>query len=380
MPCIDASVPGPGLRPHRAALPACPHGGIGDAELRALGLRRTDVLDFSASPTPLGPSPRVAEALTGLAAGGDLGRYPDDGCPRLREALAAHTGCPPDQLIVANGSVEILWLLALAYLGPGDRVLVVGPTFGEYARAARIAGAAVVEWRAAEARAFRPDHDALTAAIRRVCPRLVFLCNPNNPTGVLLDRAVVTPLLAALQEGLLVVDEAYAAFADNAPWLSPLLGDGRLVLLRSLTKDYGLAGLRLGYVLGASTVIAALDRVRPPWNVNAAAEGAGLAALADEAHLARARGEVVMARAYLADALRHLGLRVYPPAANFLLVDVGGTPVGDGQAFRGALLRQGICVRDCASFGLPSCVRIGVRAQAACARLVAAVTEVLAHA
>ena len=124
----------------------------------------------------------------------------------------------------------------------------------------------------------------------------------------------------------------------------------------------------------------ARDRVRPPWNVNAAAEGAGLAALADEAHLARARGEVVMARAYLVDALRHLGLRVYPPAANFLLVDVGGTPVGDGQAFRGALLRQGICVRDCASFGLPSCVRIGVRAQAACARLVAAVTEVLRHA
>jgi histidinol-phosphate aminotransferase len=380
MPRIDASVPGPGFWPHRAAVTACLHGGIGDAELRVLGLRRADVLDFSASTNPLGPSPRVAEALTELAAGGDLGRYPDDGCPRLREALAAHTGCPPDQLIVANGSVEILWLLALAYLGPGDRVLVVGPTFGEYARAARIAGAAVVEWRAAEARAFRPDPDALAAAIRRTCPRLVFLCNPNNPTGVLLDRAVVTHLLATLQEGLLVVDEAYAAFADDAPRLSPLLGDGRLVLLHSLTKDYGLAGLRLGYALGASTLTAALDRVRPPWNVNAAAEVAGLAALADEAHLVRARREVVTARAYLVDALRHLGLRVYPPAANFLLVDVGSTPVGDGQAFRSALLHHGICVRDCASFGLPSCVRIGVRMQAACARLVAAAAEVLAHA
>jgi histidinol-phosphate aminotransferase len=362
------------------AVPACPHGGIGDAELRALGLRRADILDFSASTNPLGPSPRVAEALTGLAAGGDLGRYPDDGCPRLREALAVHTGCSPDQLIVANGSVEILWLLALAYLGPGDRVLVVGPTFGEYARAARIAGAAVVEWRAAEARSFRPDPDALAAAIRRTCPRLVFLCNPNNPTGVLLDRAVVTHLLATLQEGLLVVDEAYAAFADDAPRLSPLLGDGRLVLLHSLTKDYGLAGLRLGYALGASTLIATLDRVRPPWNVNAMAEVAGLAALADEAHLASARGEVVTARAYLVNALRHLGLRVYPPAANFLLVDVGCTPVGDGQAFRSALLHYGICVRDCASFGLPSCVRIGVRTLAACARLVAAAAEVLAGA
>jgi histidinol-phosphate aminotransferase len=380
MPWIDASVPGPGLRPYQAAVPACLHGGIGDAELRALGLRRADVLDFSASTNPLGPSTRVAEALTEFAAGGDLGRYPDDGCPRLREALAAHTGYPPDQLIVANGSVEILWLLALAYLGPGDRVLVVGPTFGEYARAARIAGAAVVEWHAAEARDFRPDPDALAAVVRRTRPRLAFLCNPNNPTSILLDRVVVTHLLAALQEGLLVVDEAYAAFADDAPRLSPLLGDGRLVLLRSLTKDYGLAGLRLGYTLGASMVIAALDRVRPPWNVNAAAEVAGLAALSDEAHLARARGEVVTARAYLVDALRHLGLRVYPPAANFLLVDVGSTPAGDGQAFRNALLRYGICVRDCASFGLPSCVRIGVRTQAACACLVAAAAEVLAHA
>src|SRR5256714_1850577 len=129
MPRIDASVPGPGLRPHRAALPTCLHGGIGDAELRALGLRRADVLDFSASTNPLGPSPRVAEELTRLAAGGDLGRYPDDGCPRLREALAAHTGCPPDQPIAANASVEILWLLALAYLAPGDRVLVGCPTF-----------------------------------------------------------------------------------------------------------------------------------------------------------------------------------------------------------------------------------------------------------
>src|SRR2546423_1024676 len=261
MPCIDASVPGPGLRPHRAALPACPHGGIGDAELRALGLRRTDVLDFSASPTPLGPSPRVAEALTGLAAGGDLGRYPDDGCPRLREALAAHTGCPPDQLIVANGSVEILWLLALAYLGPGDRVLVVGPTFGEYARAARIAGAAVVEWRAAEARSFRPDPDALAAAIRRTCPRLVFLCNPNNPTGVLLDRAVVTRLLAALQEGLLVVDEAYAAFADDAPRLSPLLGDCRRRAVGG--ADCPLFGCRVSVRLGGGGRAACARLVAP---------------------------------------------------------------------------------------------------------------------
>jgi len=182
-----------------------------------------------------------------------------------------------------------------------------------------------------------------------------------------------------------VVDEAYVAFVDAAPDLTPLLADGRLLLVRSLTKDYGLAGLRLDYALGAPDVIDALDRVRPPWNVNAMAEAAGLAALADGAHLARAQREVADARTYLVGALTDLGLRVYPATANFLLVDVQrwqrGDVVGsDGRAFRAALLRHGICVRDCASFGLPDCVRIGVRTQSACARLVAATAEALAHA
>ncbi len=376
-----------GPRPHAylADLPACPHGSIGDAELSALSLGRDDVLDFSASTNPLGPSPRVREALGHLATAGALGRYPDDGSRGLRDALAAQTGGTPSQVIVANGSVEILWLLALAYLAPGDRALVVGPTFGEYARVARIMGSAVMEWRARAMASFHPDPAEVANVIRRACPRVVFLCNPNNPTGALLDHAAVAQLLAPLGDGLLVVDEAYVAFVDAAPDLTPLLADGRLLLVRSLTKDYGLAGLRLGYALGAPGVIEALDRVRPPWNVNAMAEAAGLAALTDGAHLARAQREVADARTYLVGTLTHLGLRVYPPTANFLLVDVQGWQRGDvvgsdGRAFRAALLRRGVCVRDCASFGLPDCVRIGVRTQSACARLVAATAEVLAHA
>jgi len=233
--------------------------------------------------------------------------------------------------------------------------------------------------------AFRPDPAEVTDVIRQTRPRVVFLCNPNNPTGALLNHTAIAQLLASLGDGLLVVDEAYVAFADAAPDLTPLLADGRLLLVRSLTKDYGLAGLRLGYALGAPGVIEVLDRVRPPWNVNAMAETAGLAALADGAHLARAQREVAGAGAYLVAALTHLGLRVYPPTANFLLVDVQGWQRGDvvgsdGRALRAALLRHGICVRDCASFGLPDCVRIGVCTQSACARLVAATAEVLTHA
>lgn len=367
--------PAPSPRPHLGDLPACPHGGITEAELRALGLRREEVLDVSASTNPLAPSPRVVEALRALAGAAAVQQYPDEGCPALRAALAHAGGVRPESVSVANGSIDVLWLLALAYLRPGDRTLVVEPTFGEYARAARVAGAEVIAWRATAGEGFRPATDALAAAIGRHRPRLVFLCNPNNPTGVCLDQATITRLLAAVDDGLLVVDEAYAAFAEKAPDLRSLLDDGRLFLLRSLTKDYGLAGLRLGYALAAPAVIDVLDRVRPPWSVNVAAQAAGLAALADREHLARARREVAVGRAMLTEGLMALGLHVYPSVANFLLVEVG-----DGRAFRAALLGGGVCVRDCTSFGLPSCVRFGVRARAECARVLAAVGQVLTDA
>jgi histidinol-phosphate aminotransferase len=358
-------------RPHLAALPVCAHGSISDAELSQHRLSREAVLDFSASVTPLGPSPTIVEALRTLADGA-VSRYPDDGCPVLRAELASRAAVEVDQTIVTNGSIELIWLLALAYLAPGDSVLIVGPTFGEYARAARIMGATVVEWRAEASHGFVPDLRALAAKIGRERPRLVFLCNPNNPTGICLDRPAIAGLLEITDDALLVVDEAYAPFAAAAPALSDLLDDGRLLLLRSLTKTYGLAGLRLGYALSAPAVIEVLDRVRPPWTVNAAALACGLAALRDPAHLGLALAEVERSRAYLTEALAAAGLLVYPPAANFVLVEVG-----DGPAFRAALLRRGICVRDCTSFGLPSCVRIAVRTYQECARLMSAVREVL---
>lgn len=369
----EASQPrrAPAPRPHLAALPACAHGSICEAELLAHGLARERLLDFSASINPLGPSPRVLEALQALTAG-EVARYPDDGSPALRAELAGRAEVGVEQIMVANGSIELLWLLALAYLAPGDSVLVIGPTFGEYARAAQVVGATVVEWRAEASAGFVLDLAALMAQIERQRPRLVFLCNPNNPTGVCLDRTAIAGLLETLDGALLVVDEAYAPFADGSPALTDLLSDGRLVLLRSLTKTYGLAGLRLGYVLGAPGVIEALDRVRPPWTVNAAALACGLAALRDPDHLRLALVEVGRSRAYLTEALTDLGLRVYPPTTNFVLVDVG-----DGRAFRDRLLPRGFCVRDGASFGLPRCVRIGVRAYQDCAQLLATVREVL---
>lgn len=343
----------------------CPHGSLSEVERATRGLER--VLDFSASCHPFGACPGVLRALATV----EPSRYPDDRCLVLRRAVAAQVDVPLESVVVGNGSVELIYLLATAYLRLGDRVLIVGPTFGEYARAAAIQGATVAHWLASEEQGFAPDTVDIARTIAETSPRLVFLCNPNNPTGRYLRRAAVTVILEACRESLLVVDEAYLPFVEDGDSLLDLVGDD-LVLLRSLTKDHGLAGLRLGYAVTVGGVAEALMKVKMPWSVNVAAQTAGLAALADDEHLARGKAEVGAAKSYLTTELSRLGLHVLPSAANFLLVRVG-----DSASFCEGVLRRGCCVRDCGSFGLPQYVRIGMRPLPECRRLVAATEEYL---
>jgi histidinol-phosphate aminotransferase len=324
------------------------------------------VLDFSQSANPLGSSPRVVAA----ARAARFDRYPEREASTLRAALAARLGLPSERVVVGSGSAELFWLLALAYLHRDDSALVVGPTFAEYARAARLVGARVVEVVSPAEDGFRPDWGAVGVAIGRERPRVVFLCNPNNPTGIYCGRPEVEALLASTP-GLLVLDEAFVGFVGE-PWdVRSLLGGERLVVVRSLTKDHALAGLRLGYALAAPEVARALQWVQPPWSVNAAAQAAGLAALAEDAHVARGCALAEQAKALLATELGALGWSVLPSAANFLLAEVG-----DAAAWTGALRARGIYVRDCTSFGLPHHVRLAARPLAECAALVAAVRAV----
>lgn len=361
-------------RPHLSTVIACPHGGIDVVELRTLGVQRDDILDFSASTNPLGPSPATLAAIARLTPE-EIARYPDGSSVELLEALASHLHMAAGRIVLGNGSAEILWLLALAYLSPGDSVVTIGPTFGEYERAAAVAGARLLEYRAVAEADFQPDLETVIASVRQERPRLVFLCNPNNPTGVLLNRHAVLELLDAVSDGLLIVDEAYGAFADDMPHLLEDIDRGNLLLLRSMTKDCGLAGLRVGYAVASEDVICALHRVQPPWSLNVMAQVAARAALNDWAHVARARIEVDSARSYLVGQLRRLGFDTGRTATNFLLVRVGS-----GALFRRALLERGVCVRDCASFGLPEYVRIGIRTRTECAHLFAAIEESLQHA
>lgn len=330
------------------------HGGLNYARLRAEGVAPEEVLDFSVNSNPFGPPASVGEALTRVA----ISRYPDPEAGLLRERLAALHGVPLAHVRVTNGTAEAIWLLALVYLEPGDPVLILGPTFGEYRVASEIAGAQPHLLCSQEEKHFQPDPDALVDRIRALQPRLVWLCNPNNPTGVYLKEDGVRALLTACERAgsLLIVDEAYVNFVASAWDSVRLLDSGHLVILRSMTKDFALAGLRLGYVLGSGETVGALGKVQPPWSVNGAAQVAGLVALdaLDEYREAWRRLRVLADEFYR--MLGGRGLTVLPSATHFFLIRTG-----NGDRAREELWRERILVRSCRSFGLPAHIRVATR-------------------
>ncbi len=349
------------------------HGGIRPAQLRALGLDLGDVVDFSASVSPLGPPAGLWEALQQV----DLTAYPDPECLELREALANYHQIDTDQILVGNGSTELIHLLARAFIPPpgqgqSDSCLLLTPTYGEYAGACKLGGAEILEIVAQRESGFAWNLPEAEAVILSRRPALVFACNPNNPTGLYLQEEEVYGLAQAATKAssILVLDEAYLNFVEKR-WDAGFLLDGEagknVVLLRSMTKDFALTSLRLGYCLASPEVTASLAALQPDWSVNGLAQAAGLVAMADNDYLPAARKAVQEAKAYLTREFTGLGLEVLPSAANFLLISVG-----DASSWRDRLMQQGIFVRDCTSFGLPDCIRIGIRAMPDCRRLVAA--------
>ena len=350
------------------------HGSIRPAELRRLGLDPGSVIDFSASISPLGPPAGLWDALRGV----DLANYPDPECLELKEALSQRLGVDTRQILVGNGTTEIIHLLARAFLsapnqGVANTALLLTPTYGEYAGACRLSGASIFNLNAQYQGGFGWDIPEAQAHIDGQRPSLVFVCNPNNPTGVYLPEADIGGLAHAVSQvdGLLVLDEAYVSFVD-VPWdWRHLLAQGNVVLLRSMTKDYALTGLRLGYALASPEVIDRLASFQPDWSVNSLAQAAGLVALADTEYLPKARQMVNQAKGFLTEQLTKMGFSVQPSAANFLLVKVG-----NGTIMRDKLLERALVVRDCNSFGLPDCIRIGVRSLPDCQRLITAMAEV----
>ncbi len=343
------------------------HGALDYEELWRRGLNADEVLDFSANTNPYGPAPAVRTAIAAAV----VERYPDREALVFRAAVAAALAVPIERIIAGNGASELIQLTALAFVRPGDPVLVVGPTYGEYARAAGLMGARVVTTQAEVEDDFEPGSVPVGIQLKRLAPRLVFVCNPNNPTGAAVEPKFLTALARRHPATLFVVDEAYQPFAVDVGSVVNCATDNMLVL-RSMTKDYGLAGLRLGYAVGAEPLVEALRRVQPPWSVNAMAQAAGVAALDNPDHRAHSLASLHQAKDMLIAGLTRIGLPPVPSRVCFFLVRVG-----DGAAFREELLRRGILVRDCVSFGLPAYVRISARRPEENERLLAEIREAL---
>ncbi|MDO8689683.1 MAG: histidinol-phosphate transaminase, partial [Dehalococcoidia bacterium] len=321
---------------------------------------------------PFGPPPVVLPA----AERANWERLPDSNATALRKSLSQLLGVDPACVVAGSGSVELIRFLALACFGPGDTVVVPQPTFGEYEISLRIAGATVLAPREPGLDRRDVSVESLERLLRDSTggrlTRGIFLCNPNNPTGTYLSREEVKRLLDALPDGLVILDEAYLPFVNGA-WRSlDLLDRGNLVVLRSLTKDFALGGLRLGYAVGPESLMDVLRRALPPWNVNAVAQEAGVLALQDPGYPERCRPAITESRDYLMAELTALGLRVLPSRTNYFLVEMEGA-----RNFRRDLLQEGFLVRDCNSFGLPSYIRISARTLPESRRLIEAAGRLL---
>ena len=348
-------------RPEIARLMPDEHGGRFGLEAGAQA-----VLDFSTTIHAYGPPPRVREAVGAC----NIEEYPDPHARSFCAGVAHQLNLPSCLVMAGNGSVELLRRIALAYIRQGDPVVIAAPTFGEYRVGAEIMGGIVHEVRAHGLGSAPPNVDSLIDVVRRLRPRVTFLCNPNNPTGTYWDMAEVRALLRACSPGLLVLDEAFRAFVE-APW-DPLtlLEDGPIVLVRSMGKDHAMAGLRIGYAIGAAHILEPLRRVHTPWEISAPAQAAGLAALEDPAYLPGVMAAVRRDARQMVSALRAAGYEPALGAAHFFLL-----PVEDGQRTAETLLAQRLLVRSCASFGLPHYIRIGPRRSAENAMFVRAAAD-----
>jgi histidinol-phosphate aminotransferase len=343
-------------------LTICPHGGINHAELSAMGIDPEALIDFSVCTNPFLPQPNMRQIRLGDVS---IEQYPDSETTELRQRLSEKHSVPPDNILVGSGTTELIRLIALAYFRQGDIVLIPEPTYGEYEVAVNIAGAKPLKhWMRAEDN-FAPRIKDFVGLIDEQRPKAIFICNPNNPTGKYLSRQEIESILAAAGNGLLVLDEAYLAFVDQS-WPSiDLITKGNVAILRSMTKDYALAGLRLGYAIASKGIIDNLRRVCPPWNVSVIAQRAGVMALDGEDYLEQSKLKIREAKGLLTDGLSRLGFELLPSDAHYFLVKVG-----KAQEFRISLLRHGIQVRDGTSLGLPEYIRIAPRTLPECRKLI----------
>jgi histidinol-phosphate aminotransferase len=342
-----------------------------DELARELDLDPASIVKLASNENPLGPSPKVLEAISAELA--ELTRYPDGNGFALKRQLAAHCGVALNQVTLGNGSNDILELVARAYLAPGLNAVFSEHAFAVYPIATQAVGA---QGRAVPAKDYGHDLDGMLAAIDENT-RVIFVANPNNPTGTWFGPQALSDFLARVPERVLVVlDEAYIEYAegDELPdGLEYLSRYPNLLVSRTFSKAYGLAALRVGYGISSAPVADVLNRVRQPFNVNSLALAAACAALSDSEYLADSRRVNDAGMAQLQDGLRAMDLSWIPSRGNFIAVDLGR----ESMPLYQALLREGVIVRPVANYGMPHHLRVSIGLPEENARFLEALAKVL---
>jgi threonine-phosphate decarboxylase len=322
------------------------HGGNLREISRRYAIDEDAIVDFSSNSNPLGCPVAVRTILrNGVSL---LSSYPDIHCVALRESLAAALGCGTQNIIAGNGSTELIYLIPRAF--KPRRALILNPTFSEYEKSLIAAGCVVRSLPLHQEEQFRVSPGEVSGLLSRV--DMLFLCNPNNPTGALMGRDELSAIVTeAEKKGVLaVVDEAFVDFAPRSSIVGDIRRRKNLLVLRSMTKFYGISGIRLGYLLGTAQLVQQLNRFKEPWTVNALAQKIGIACAADRQFAAETRRFVDAERDYLFSQLQSIsGLQPWPSSANYLLLQITRSGLSSGAVYE-KLARQGILVRDCRSF------------------------------
>lgn len=335
---------------------------------RELGLK--NVIKLASNENPYGPSPKVLKAV--VQAVGDINRYPDGGCHYLREILSRHLGVAPNQLIFGNGSDELIVMAVRVFVGEGDEVIIAKPSFLIYDIASRVAGANI---KAVSLKDFRYDLDAMKEAVTGKT-KIIFLGNPDNPSGMYLTRRQVYGFLKGLRRDILVFfDEAYfeyVAARDYIDSIKLLKSYKNVIVTRTFSKMYGLAGLRIGYGIAAAPLIDLLNRIREPFNVNSLAQAAAAAALKDQGYYRDLATKINAQRQFLYKTFKELNLEFVASYTNFILVKVG-----DAAGVAKKLLNEGVIIRDMSLWGLKKYIRVTIGTEPENRRFIQVLKDVL---
>jgi histidinol-phosphate aminotransferase len=362
----------PSFNPALTSLPVYQPGRPIDEVARELGLPPSSIIKLASNENPLGPSRLALAAMRKALRHNHL--YPDGSAFHLKQKIAAKLALTPAHLILGNGSNEIIEFLGHALLSPAAEVVVSQYCFAVYSIVTALFGAKLVT---VPAKDLGHDLDAMLAAITPAT-RIVFVANPNNPTGTLVSREALRRFVDAFPPHVvLALDEAYVEFLEEPLDLLPDIRTGtkpNLVIMRTFSKIYGLAGSRIGYGIGHPELVAALEKIRQPFNLNAIAQAGALAALDDDAHVQKSKRINERGLKLYTRTLRRLGLEFVPSSANFVLVKVG-----QGRQVFDALQRKGVITRPMGGYALPEWIRISVGTPAENRRCLDALAEVLAE-